>query len=188
MYKVGADGKSVIFRRDAGGTAGLMFGADGRLYSAQTAGKRIVAWPADGAEKVLADGVNPNDLAVTSLGAVYFTEPSTKRVWFIEPGGAKRVVHEGGIGYANGVRLSPDESLLYVADSFSRWVWSFQIQPDGSLANAERFFHLEMPDDVESGPLRRMRTEWRSTPRASSMSRPIPGFRSAISRGEWWRS
>ena len=52
------------------------------------------------------------------------------------------------------MRLSPDESLLLVADTRSKWVWSFQVQQDGSLANGEAFYHLELPDDVERGGLR----------------------------------
>ena len=154
IFKVGSDGKPVVFKSNSGGASGLMFGLDGRLYAAQSAARRVVAWAPDGAETVLADNVGPNDLAVTSSGGVYFTDPGAKKVWYVDPNGAKKVVYEGGIAFANGVRLSPDESLLYVADSFSRWVWSFQVLPDGSLANGERFFHLELPDDVESGALR----------------------------------
>ena len=41
-----------------------------------------------------------------------------------------------------------------VADTLSRWVWSFSVQPDGSLANGVPFYRLEIPDEVESGPLR----------------------------------
>jgi sugar lactone lactonase YvrE len=46
------------------------------------------------------------------------------------------------------VRLSPDQSLLDVADYADRWVWSFQVQPDGSLANGQRFHRLEVDDDA----------------------------------------
>jgi sugar lactone lactonase YvrE len=96
-----------------------------------------------------------NDLAVGSTGAIYFTDPAGHRIWYIDSRGAKRVVHEGNdINFPNGVRLSPDEALLYVADTTSRWVWSFQVQADGSLANGEPFYHLELPDEVESGPVR----------------------------------
>jgi sugar lactone lactonase YvrE len=41
-----------------------------------------------------------------------------------------------------------------VADTLSRWVWSFSVQPDGSLTNGAPFHRLEIPDEVESGPLR----------------------------------
>jgi len=47
----------------------------------------------------------------------------------------------------NGVRLSPDQSLLYVDDPDLRWVWSFQVKADGSLTNGEPFYHLESRDD-----------------------------------------
>jgi gluconolactonase len=154
VFKVGQDGKPAVFRTNSGGASGLMFGSDGRLYAAQSSAKGVVAWSVDGSEAVLAEHVSPNDLAVTTAGGVYFTEPATRKVWYIDPKGGSLPVNEGAIAFANGVRLSPDESLLYVTDSFSRWVWSYQIQADGSLANAERFFHLELPDDVESGPLR----------------------------------
>jgi sugar lactone lactonase YvrE len=64
----------------------------------------------------------------------------------VDPKGEKRVVYEG-LGFPNGVRLSPDEALLLVADSQSKWVWSFQVQPDGSLANGQPFYRLETPDE-----------------------------------------
>ena len=130
----------------------MMFGADGRLYVTQSAKKRVVAYAPDGSEKVLAEGIVGNDLAVGSKGDIYVTESPTGKVWFIGKQG-KRVVHEGH-WLPNGVRFSPDESLLMVADTLSRWVWSFQVQPDGSLANGEAFYHLELPDDVPSGSLR----------------------------------
>ena len=42
--------------------------------------------------------------------------------------------------------LSPDQSMLMVNDSRKKFVWSFQIQPDGSLAYGEEFFRLETWD------------------------------------------
>ena len=50
--------------------------------------------------------------------------------------------------------MSPDEAFIMVADSAYRSVWSFQVQADGSLVNGEPFYHLELPDDVPTGPLR----------------------------------
>ncbi|MGH9378707.1 MAG: SMP-30/gluconolactonase/LRE family protein, partial [Terriglobia bacterium] len=38
-------------------------------------------------------------------------------------------------------------SLLFVDDKDGKWVWSFQIQPDGSLADGEPFYRLETPDE-----------------------------------------
>jgi sugar lactone lactonase YvrE len=34
-----------------------------------------------------------------------------------------------------------------VSDTRNKWVWSFQIEPDGSLADGEEFYRLETPDE-----------------------------------------
>jgi sugar lactone lactonase YvrE/enterochelin esterase-like enzyme len=146
IHKITVDGKVSVFKENSGAANGLMFGPDGRLYACQNGRKQIVAYSMDGGETVVAAGVSSNDLVVNAKGEVYFTDPADKRVWFIDAKGSKRVVHEG-IEFANGVVLSPDQSLLMVADSRSKWVWSFQVQPDGSLANGQAFYRLETWDD-----------------------------------------
>ncbi len=155
IYKVGTDGKASLFKADSGGANGLMFGPDGRLYAAQNGRKRIVAYDMDGVETVIAEGANSNDLAVSSKGEIYFSDPENHKIWFLDKTRKKRTVYQGeSIIFPNGVRLSPDESLLLVADTGSKWVWSFQVQPDGALANGEPFYHLELPDDVDHGMMR----------------------------------
>jgi len=146
-------GKVSVFKEDTGGVNGLMLGPDGRLYACQNGRRRIVAYDMAGKESVIAEGAGSNDLAVTAKAEVYFTEPQTRRVWFINNKGEKRVVHEG-INFPNGVRLSPDHSLLLVADSTTRWVWSFQIQSDGSLAYGLAFHRLEIEDEGGEGQTR----------------------------------
>ena len=148
-----ASGAVKVFKENSGGANGLMFGPDGRLYACQNERRRIVAYDSAGKEFVIAEGAGSNDLAVNSKGEVYFTEPQARRVWFVDANGKKRVVHEG-ITFPNGVRLSPDHSLLLVADTASRWVWSFQTQQDGSLAYGVAFHRLEIEDEVDSGPVR----------------------------------
>src|SRR5262249_44431092 len=91
IHRIGVDGKVSVFKEDSGGANGLMFGPDGRLYACQNGRRRIVAYTPDGKESVLADDVNSNDLAVTSKGEVYFTDPPHKQVWYIARSGEKRV-------------------------------------------------------------------------------------------------
>jgi len=158
IYKAATDGAVTVFRRDTGGVSGLMFGADGRLYAVEGARKRVVAYQPGGGVKVLASGLDsPNDLAVSPAGGVYFSETYGRRIWFVDAGGNQRLVydgaHDGRILMPNGVRLSPDHSLLVVADTITR-AWSFQVQAGGSLGAGEPFYHLEMPDEVEQGPVR----------------------------------
>jgi sugar lactone lactonase YvrE/enterochelin esterase-like enzyme len=158
IYKVGTDGRPVLFREDSGGATGLMFGADNRLYAAEEKRKRVVAYSPDGKLTVLEEGIQPNDLAVTPAGAVYFTESEARKVWRIAADGKRNVafdaIHDGNIMMPNGVRLSPDHSLLVVADTVGRDSWSFLIQPDGSLADGEPFYRLAIPESVSSGPVR----------------------------------
>lgn len=141
-----ATGRVSVFKDDTGGADGMMFGPDGRLYACEGRRKRIVAYSPDGTTTVITDDVTPNDLAVNARGELWFTDPAHKRVWFVDARGAKRVVHEG-LEFPNGLVLSPDQSLLAVADSRSRWVWSFQVGADGSLRSGQPFYRLEMPDE-----------------------------------------
>jgi enterochelin esterase-like enzyme len=94
---------------------------------------------------------SPNDLVVAHNGNTYLTDDmaemgkSTSRVWLIKPGGEKSVV-DSGLKFANGVTLSPDQSLLYVSDYLSHWVYSYDIQPDGTLTNKQQYYWLHAPD------------------------------------------
>jgi len=45
--------------------------------------------------------------------------------------------------------LSPDQTLLYVDDYRSHWVYSYRIQPDGALQYKQRYFWLHVPDNAD---------------------------------------
>jgi len=47
----------------------------------------------------------------------------------------------------SGLRLSPDEHLLDVSDTGTRWVRSFEIGPDNALRNGMEFHYLQSPDE-----------------------------------------
>jgi enterochelin esterase-like enzyme len=88
----------------------------------------------------------PNHMAVNARGERWLTDAAKGQVWFVNGKGAKRVVHEG-LQFPSGVALSPDQSLLAVAESHTKWVWSFQVAPDGSLLHGQPFYRLEVPDE-----------------------------------------
>ncbi len=72
------------------------------------------------------------------------------KVWLIKDG-IKSIV-DSGLHLANGVTLSPDQSLLYVTDYRSHWVYSYVIQPDGTLEDKQRYYWLHQRDvDEDSG-------------------------------------
>ncbi len=145
IFKVDLDGKVSLFKDQSGRVSGLRFGPDGRLYAAQGGKKRIVAYDMQGSETVIAEDVPSNDLTVDHKGRIYVTDFANKQVWLVKPTGEKQVVDTGLIR-PNGITLSPDQTLLYVADSGAQFVYSFQIQPDGSLANKQPFYHLHLAE------------------------------------------
>lgn len=150
IHKVGLDGTVTVFAENTGGANGLMFGTDGRLYACASDRKAIVAYDDQGQAEAVVEGAESNDLVVLADRG-YFTDPNSKKVWHVNAALEKSVV-DTGLGFPNGLITSPDQSLLYVADSRSRWVYSFQINPDGSLAHKQRFFHLRLGDaDPDSG-------------------------------------
>ena len=151
IHKVELDGKVRVFAENTNGVSGLMFGPDGRLYAGASRSRQIVAYDASAKPHVLAEEAPANDLAVNVKGDLYFTDSANKKVWFLPKGGKPRVVDEG-IDFPNGVLLSPDQTLLYVADYNGQLSWAFQIQPDGSLSHKQRYFYVHMPDAaVRSG-------------------------------------
>ncbi|MDB5334650.1 MAG: gnl 5, partial [Planctomycetaceae bacterium] len=152
-YKVGLDGKISTFLSDTKRGDGQAFGPDGRLYTVAGGADQIVAYDAAGKATVIADGFRGNDLVVRHDGSLYVTNPGwngtdPSQVWYISPKGEKKVV-DTGLKFSNGLCVSPDQSLLYVADSRTHWVFSYQIQSDGSLAHKQRYFHLHVPDTAE---------------------------------------
>lgn len=154
-YKLDADGKPVVFLADSKQGDGQRFGPDGRLYAVAGQTSQIIAYDAQGQPTVIADGFRGNDMVVRHDGGMYVTNPGWEggpsKVWFVAANGEKKVV-DTGLKFSNGITLSPDQSLLYVADSRSKWVYSYRVQPDGSLAHKQRYYHLHLRDtDDESG-------------------------------------
>jgi sugar lactone lactonase YvrE/enterochelin esterase-like enzyme len=152
-YKIGLDGKVTLFVENTMNGDGQRFGPDGRLYSVAAGTSQIMAYDPAGQRTAIADGFKGNDLVVRHDGSMYVTNPSgngtdPSQVWYISSKGEKKVV-DSGLKFCNGVTLSPDQAMLYVADSRSHWVYSYQIQPDGSLTNKQKFYHLHVPDTAD---------------------------------------
>ena len=146
IHKIGLDGKVALFAENTGNANGLMFGPDGLLYACAGGAKQIVRYNTKtGAKEVLVDGVESNDIVVLANGDYYFTDPQNKKVWYVNAAGQARTVDEG-ISRPNGITVSPDQTFLYVSDTDGRFVYSFQIQPDGSLAHKQEFTHLHLSD------------------------------------------
>jgi gluconolactonase len=150
-YRIGLDGRVNPFVADTKRGNGQAFGPDGRLYAVAGGTNQILAYDSNGQSVVIAEGFRGNDMVVAHNGGMFVTNPidgEPSKLWYIAPNGEKKVV-DAGLKFANGVTLSPDQSLLYVADSRTHWVYSYQIQPDGSLAHKQAYYHLHVPDTAD---------------------------------------
>ena len=146
IHRVALDGTVTTFAENTGGADGMAFGPDGRLYAACNKDRCIAAWDlASGERKIIASDLDPNDVTVAHDGNLWFTDHQHRKVWHVAPDGTKKVVDEGLL-LPNGIVLSPDQSLLYVADTKGQFVYSYQVKPDGSLQYKQPYFHLHLPD------------------------------------------
>ena len=152
-YKVGMDGKPEALSLNAHKSSGTAFGADGKRYVTAGETKQIIAYDDKEMATVLADGISGNDLVATRKGDIYVTSPEGAqkpgKIYLVRPGGEKVIVDEG-LMFPNGIALTPDQTQLYVTESTTHWVWIYTIQPDGSLANKQRYGWLNVPDRAEN--------------------------------------
>lgn len=150
-FKIALDGRVVEFLSDAKKANGQAFGPDGRLFAVSLGDPSVRAYAPNGKATVIIEGLAGNDLVVAHNGNIYVTDNSGSqsgapgKVWLIKPDGEKQIV-DTGLRFPNGVTMSPDQTLLYVADYRSHWIYCYQIQPDGSLAHKQRYDWLHVPD------------------------------------------
>jgi gluconolactonase len=157
---------SDVLREGESGSNGLALDAQGRLVLAQHGDRRIARlnapWDAPAPDFETLAGEfegqrfnSPNDVATRSNGDLYFTDPPYGLAGGNEPQeldfqGVYRLAADGSLtllvddlSRPNGIALSPDQSILYVANSDGAnqpVVMAYDVQPDGSLANARIFF------------------------------------------------
>lgn len=155
------------FIMPSGNSNGLAFDAMGRLLAAEHGGRRIsrrVIGEAD-AETVAGEFEgqtlnSPNDIAVRSDGTIYFTDPpygiqpnqqelGFQGVFRIDPQGQVSLVADD-FDRPNGIVLSPDEGLLYVADTNAEHVRVFTVEPGGDAVGGEVFVDLQ--SDLQGNP------------------------------------
>jgi gluconolactonase len=103
-------------------------------------------------------------LALDAEGDVYFADPrgvhkldhrtSTTVSVKAAPAGVPAAVARSaaalarrGRGSGGAVAVSPDQSLVAVADPQGRWVWSYQLDAAGALQHGQAFYRLEALDE-----------------------------------------
>ena len=165
-----ATGAVSVYRHPALNTNGHTVDLQGRLVSAEHRGRCISRTEHDGSRTVVASHVDgkrlnsPNDVVVKSDGSIWFTDPSygidsdyegavatseigDRCVYRIAPDGQSVERVADGFVQPNGLAFSPDERLLFVADTGGshlpdgpRHIRRFEVLADGrSLRGGEVF-------------------------------------------------
>ena len=133
------------------------FGPDGRLF--QSVGNRLTVDNPNGNPSVIDDNFSATNLVIASDGSFYVVDAASPPALFrINQAGQRKIVDTGLKSYGP-ITLSPDQSLLYAADARSHWVYSYQIQPDGSLAHKQKFYDLYVPDSEDDAAAAAMCTD-----------------------------
>jgi gluconolactonase len=144
IYKLAPDGTRTKVA-EGQSRSGLKVGADGLLYACGS-GKVVVYELGSGKETVLGEGLQPNDLAVSSSGKIYFTETGKKQVTMLDAKTREVTAVDVGISKPNGIALSPDQGTLYVSDYGGVHVYSFRVQSDGTLAEKKALMTMKAPE------------------------------------------
>jgi gluconolactonase len=148
---------------DDSGTNGMAIDGDGAVFACSHKVQGIVKLDYAGAAlATVVDTYNgkhfnsPNDLVIRSDGTIYFTDPNyqlgnrtsetgKKGVYQVSPSGTVSVVDDT-FNQPNGIALSPDESVLYVADYAGNAVRTFAVAADGSTSGRKDFASVKSPD------------------------------------------
>ena len=155
---------TTIFRQPCGYTNGHTLDRENRLVSAEHGGRRISRTELDGTVVNLVDNYegkklnSPNDLIVKSDGSIWFTDPpyeiltdrqghkadselGANYVFRLWPDTGTIEIMIDDFDMPNGIAFSPDESILYVADtgyeldSPEASIHAFDASSGGTLSN-----------------------------------------------------
>lgn len=162
------DGGTSVFRSPANHTNGHTRDRAGRLISCEHGGRRVSRTEPDGSVVTLVDSYqgkrlnSPNDVVVKSDDTIWFTDPPygilsdyeghmaepelNCNVYRFDPRSGSLTAVATDFDKPNGIAFSPDEKLLYVADTGAshdpdgpRHIRRFSVREDGTLSGGEVF-------------------------------------------------
>ena len=178
LMRWGEGQSAAVLRYPSGKANGNTRDREGRLLTCESGGRRVVRTEADGKLTVLADRFNgkrlnsPNDIVVRSDSSIWFTDPDygilsdytgdraeseigACNVYRLDPKTGALSIATDTLVKPNGLAFSPDERILYVADSGGSHVqagphniMAFDAAEDGRLLNPRVFAEISpgVPD------------------------------------------
>ncbi len=182
MMRMTADGQTSVFRTASGYSNGNTRDRQGRLVTCQHGTRSVTRTEPDGTLTVIADSYqgrrlnSPNDVVVQSNGAIWFTDPtygilsdyegyradpeqSARNVFRVDPQTGAVEAKITDFVQPNGLAFSPDEKILYVAESGSSHdkdvpavIRAFNCDEAGNISDAGVFATIDtgFPDGFRS--------------------------------------
>ncbi len=165
LYRITPGRPHEVVREKTGGGNGTTFDLQGRLVLCEGDNRRVTRQSADGRFEVLVDRFEgkrlnrPNDVVCRSDGSLYFTDPGLRvplaereltyaGVYRIAPDGTVSLVAD--FEYPNGLAFSPDERLLYVANTrWAQYIHVLELDARGQMVRRRIF--ADMSSDETDG-------------------------------------
>lgn len=162
-------GGVAAFRSPSENSNGNTRDRQGRLVTCEHRTRRVTRTELDGSLTVLADRFagkrlnSPNDVVVSSDGAIWFTDPTygidsdyegdaapseigASHLYRVDPVSGEVAIAADDFAKPNGLAFSADEGRLYVADTGAthhpdgpRHIRVFEVSPDGALHGGQVF-------------------------------------------------
>ena len=138
---------------------GLTYDAQGRLILTQMQQRRVSRQETDGSITPLVATFrgkrfnSPNDIVVSSSGAIFFTDPdfnvppgqsmelAFKGIYRLSPSGSVQLI-DSTFDKPNGICFSPDEKRLYVNESPRHTIYVWDVANDSTFTNKRLFYTI----------------------------------------------
>ena len=165
LYRIEPGRAPEVVRDRTGGGNGTTFDLEGCLVNCEGENRRVTRMSADGRVEVLVDRFEgkrlnrPNDVVCRSDGSIYFTDPGLRvplaerelphaGVFRVAPDGAVALVAD--FEYPNGLAFSPDERILYVANTrWAQYIHAIELDAGGTMVRRRTF--ADMSSDETDG-------------------------------------
>jgi gluconolactonase len=168
FYRIRPGGAAELLRENTGDGNGTTFDPQGRLIQCEGGNRRLTRWPADGkftASEVLIDKFEgkrlnrPNDVVCKSDGSIHFTDPGlrvpikdreqeTSAIYCVKADGSVGKIAD--FEYPNGLAFSPDERILYAANTrFAMYIHAVELDGAGNMTRRRIF--ADMSSDAKIG-------------------------------------
>jgi gluconolactonase len=163
VTRIALDGSVGVFLTNPAGPNALALDAQGSLVAVLTAQPGVaVIYPPE-RTTILVDQAQgkplnrPNDLVIDRQGGVYFTDPGGRRkpgqpattaVYYLTRGKELRLI-DASVGLPNGIQLSPNEKVLYVADTTGEYVLAYPVTAAGVVGERCNFARLAHSADAK---------------------------------------